>query len=84
MLPPYHLERSCLGASSCISSPVSGDFNIPRSLTLYTPVVLELALRCPFASLSGGEDDKPETAESTLLRGAVSADILVVLNETTS
>lgn len=46
---------------------------------LYTPVALELALRCPLtASFSGGEDDKPETAESTLLRGAVSADMVAV------
>lgn len=37
---------------------------------LYTPAALELALRCPFLS-SGGEDDKPEMAESTLVRGAV-------------
>ena len=41
---------------------------------LYTPVALELALRCPFFS-SGGEDDKPEMAESTLVRSAVSADM---------
>jgi hypothetical protein len=35
---------------------------------LYTPAALELALRCPFLS-AGGEDDKPEMAESTLVRG---------------
>lgn len=43
---------------------------------LYTPVALELALRCPFFSSLGGEDDKPETAESTLERGCVSADMM--------
>lgn len=47
---------------------------------LYTPAALELALRCPLTtSLSGGEDDKPETAESILLRGAVSVDMIAVL-----
>ncbi len=35
---------------------------------LYTPAALELALRCPFLS-AGGDDDKPEMAESTLVRG---------------
>lgn len=48
---------------------------------LYTPAALELALRCPFtgALSSGGEDDKPEMAESTLVRseGAASTDMLV-------
>jgi len=40
---------------------------------LYTPAALELALRCPFLS-AGGDDDKPEMAESILVRGdAVSA-----------
>lgn len=43
---------------------------------LYTPAALELALRCPFFS-SVGDDDKPETAESTLVRSAVSADMVV-------
>ena len=46
---------------------------------LYTPAALELALRCPLAAplLSGGEDDRPEMAESILVRGStVSADIL--------
>lgn len=42
---------------------------------LYTPAALELALRWPFFS-SGGDDDKPETAESTLVRSAVSADMV--------
>lgn len=37
---------------------------------LHTPVALELALRCPLVISLGGEDDKPETAESTLVRGA--------------
>ena len=41
---------------------------------LNTPAALELALRCPIFFSSGGEDDKPEMAESTLVRGdAVSA-----------
>ena len=47
---------------------------------LYTPAALELALRCPFtgALSSVGDDDKPEMAESTLVRseGAASTDIL--------
>ena len=46
---------------------------------LYTPAALELALRCPLAAplLSRGEEDKPEMAESILVRGStVSADIL--------
>ena len=46
---------------------------------LYTPAALELALRCPLTAplSSGGEDDKPEIAESTLVRGStVSADII--------
>lgn len=48
---------------------------------LYTPAALELALRCPFTAAlsSGGDDDKPEMAESTLVRseGAASTDMLV-------
>ena len=54
-------------------------FNLPRSLMLYTPAALELALLCPLAAplLSGGEEDRPEMAESILVRGStVSADIL--------
>ncbi len=55
--------------------------DLPRSAMLYTPAALELALRCPFtgALSSGGDDDKPEMAESTLVRseGAASTDILV-------
>ena len=43
---------------------------------LYTPAALELALRCPL--VSGGDDDRPDTAESTLVNGFdVSADILM-------
>lgn len=42
---------------------------------LYTPAALELALRWPFVSVLGGEDDRPETAESTLVKFAVSADM---------
>ena len=48
---------------------------------LYTPAALELALRCPFTGplSSGGDDDKPEMAESILVRseGAASTDMLV-------
>ena len=48
---------------------------------LYTPAALELALRCPFTGdlSSGGDDDKPEMAESTLVRseGAASTDMLI-------
>lgn len=43
---------------------------------LYTPAALELARLCPFFSV-GGDDDKPEMAESTLVSSAVSADILI-------
>ena len=43
---------------------------------LYTPVALELALRCPFFSSLGGDDERPETAESTLDRASVSADMM--------
>ena len=43
---------------------------------LYTPVALELARRCPFLS-AGGEEERPETAESTLVRcSTVSADMI--------
>ena len=52
--------------------------NLPKSLMLYTPAALELALRWPLISLLGGEDDNPETAESTLVRTDASADILMV------
>ena len=43
---------------------------------LYTPAALELALLCPLFSSFGGDDDKPETAESTLVRSAVSDDMI--------
>lgn len=53
--------------------------DLPKSAMLYTPAALELALRCPFtgALSSGGDDDKPEMAESTLVRseGAASTDM---------
>ena len=52
--------------------------DLPKSLILYTPAALELALRCPLISLLGGEDDKPDTAESTLVRADVSADMMMV------
>lgn len=42
---------------------------------LYTPAALELALRWPFFS-SVGDEDKPEMAESTLVRSDVSADMV--------
>lgn len=55
--------------------------DVPKSAMLYTPAALELALRCPFtgALSSGGDDDKPEMAESTFVRseGAASTDMLV-------
>lgn len=47
--------------------------DLPRSAMLYTPAALELALRWPLCS--GGDDDKPDTAESTLVRFDVSADM---------
>lgn len=54
---------------------------LPKSAMLYTPAALELALRCPLtgALSSGGDDDKPEMAESTLVRsdGAASTDMMV-------
>lgn len=46
---------------------------LPRSAMLYTPAALELALRWPLCS--GGDEDKPDTAESTLVRFDVSADM---------
>lgn len=52
---------------------------------LYTPAALELALRCPFtgALSSVGDDDKPEMAESTLVRseGAASTDMFCLIDE---
>ena len=59
--------------------------DLPKSAMLYTPAALELALRCPFTEdlSSGGDDDKPEMAESTLVRseGAASTDMLVNRSE---
>ncbi len=51
---------------------------------LYTPAALELALRCPLtgALSSGGDDDKPEMAESTFSSGAgavSAADMLTMM-----
>ena len=60
-----------------------GLIKLPRSAMLYTPAALELALRCPLTAplSSGGEDDKPEIAESTLVRGStVSADMLLLID----
>lgn len=45
---------------------------------LYTPAALELALRWPLTPSLGGDDDKPETAESTLVRSTVSADMMCI------
>lgn len=52
--------------------------DVPNSLMLKTPLTaLELALRC-LGSVFGGLDERPCTAESTLVRGAgpASADIV--------
>jgi hypothetical protein len=51
-----------------IRSACRGD--VPRSLMLYTPAALELALRCPLAASLGGDDERPCTAESTLVSGS--------------
>lgn len=79
--PSFSMHLSA--ARPCIMSGREHLFNAlinsPKSLILYTPAALELALRCPLTAplSSGGEDDKPDTAESTLLRGTiVSADML--------
>lgn len=66
--------------SGCQATRYRG-YGLPKSLMLYTPVALELALRWPFLSFCGGEDDRPETAESTLDRGAVSADMAETLRD---
>ena len=50
----------------------------PRSAMLYTPVALELALRWPFDSV--GDDERPETPESTLLRSEGSPAMMVYDN----
>lgn len=39
--------------------------DLPKSLMLYTPGTLELVLRCPLYSV--GDEDRPDTAESTLV-----------------
>lgn len=56
-----------------------GRDDVPRSLMFITPAALELTLRC-FAPSLGGLDERPWTAESTLVRGlgAVSADMMVL------
>jgi hypothetical protein len=46
-------------------------------LILYTPAALELALLWPLVSFCGGDEERPETAESTLVKFSVSADILI-------
>jgi hypothetical protein len=43
--------------------------DVPKSLMFMTPSALELVLRCFVPSL-GGLDERPWTAESTLVRGA--------------
>lgn len=45
--------------------------DIPKSLMLKTPGTLELALRFPSFAASFGLDERPWTAESTLLKGSV-------------
>jgi hypothetical protein len=57
-----------------------GKGDIPRSLMFITPAALELTLRCLAPSL-GGLDERPWTAESTLVRGegAASADMMACL-----
>lgn len=57
-----------------------GKEDVPRSLMFITPAALELALRCLGPSL-GGLDERPWTAESTLVRGlgAASADMIACL-----
>lgn len=45
--------------------------DLPKSATLNTPEALELVLRWPIFFSAVGEDDKPEMAESTLLRSEV-------------
>jgi hypothetical protein len=49
--------------------------DIPKSLMLYTPGTLELALRfgSAFASSFGELDDRPWTAESTFDKGVGAA-----------
>jgi hypothetical protein len=59
--------------------------NIPKSLMLYTPGTLELALRfgSAFAPSLGGLDDRPWTAESTFDKGvgaASAADMIGVID----
>lgn len=59
--------------------------DIPKSLMLYTPGTLELALRFSL----GGLDERPWTAESTLVKGvgtstdaeAASADMVCFYSE---
>ena len=41
---------------------------LPRSAILKTPEALELVLRWPIFFSAVGEEDKPEIAESTLVR----------------
>ena len=52
-------------------SEESNDEHLPRSAMLKTPDALELVLRWPIFFSAVGEDDKPEMAESTLLRSEV-------------
>jgi hypothetical protein len=58
-----------------------GGGSVPRSLMFITPAALELALRCLGPSL-GGLDERPWTAESTLVRemAAGSADMIACLD----
>lgn len=65
-----------------LSSGVGSDSDdLPRSLMFITPAALELVRRwppsAPFFS-SFGDDERPLTAESTLERSCVSADMMAV------
>lgn len=69
-LPSASVHLSATRVSVCLL-PVSVVVDSPKSLMLNTPAALELALRCPLTGvLSGGDDDKPEIAESTFSSGA--------------
>lgn len=78
-LPSFSISLSAARSLLCLQYQLSL-VDLPKSAMLYTPAALELALRCPFtgALSSGGDDDKPEMAESTLVRseGAASTDML--------
>jgi hypothetical protein len=60
--------------SAGVGGVSEGKGHVPRSLMFIIPAALELTLRC-FAPSLGGLDERPWTAESTLLRG-LSADMI--------